>query len=65
MSDLINDQMDRIKVIKSKSTEAEICEKEIERLKRVCKDYAGICASYQRDRERYMKRIAELENGRP
>ena len=61
MSDLINDQMDRIKIIKS---EAEAREKEIARLKQVCKDYAGICASYQKDRERYLKRIVELENSR-
>ena len=65
MSDLLNDQINRLKEIESKRTEEEICEKEIERLKKVCEDYAAICASYQRDRERYMKRIVELENSRP
>ena len=68
MSDLINDQMDKIKVIKNGTSasdiEAEIQEKEIARLKKVCEDYAKICACYQQDIRRYQDRVVELENSR-
>lgn len=68
MSDLINDQIDKIKVIKNgtpaSDIEADIHEKEIARLKKVCEDYAKICASYERDIRRYKDRVVELENSR-
>lgn len=68
MSDLINDQMDKIKIIKNgtpaSEIEADIHEKEIARLKKVCEDYAKICASYQKDIRRYQDRVVELENSR-